>query len=439
MNTLLSRDTPVPFEFLINGTFLRTSLDEYLTTHGISAETTLEVEYVRAQLPPSTAASYEHDDWVSAVDVLSGTSPAGGLWASKQATLTNGEARILSASYDGLLRLWDLSGNIVATSPANTAATSSGVTSILSAKFISPTTVVSAGFDARVRIWDYAETNSASGTFAPRVDFHAHTHAVNALAVDGPTSRILSASADGTAALFSSILTSSTPAAPANLLPRPVAKRRKIVSSAPSNVRTAGASQLLTGHTASVTSIIFAPRDASVAYTTSSDRTLRTWDLETGACVTTLTPCGPHTGLSAVAGMKALGLLAIGHVGRAVALVDPRALGGQRSAQASLVGHKGAITGIAAAPEGKGEYGLVSSSLDGTCRVWDVRSTRSALEGGLGAEESGKVGEASYVVKRAALGGEQGGKGGGKVFGVVWDGEVGIVSGGEDGRVQIDR
>jgi len=54
-------------------------------------------------------------------------------------------------------------------------------------------------------------------------------------------------------------------------------------------------------------------------------------------------------------------------------------------------------------------------------------------------EEGGKVGEASYVVRRAALGGEEGGSKGGKVFGVVWDHEVGIVSGGEDGQVQVDR
>jgi len=431
----------VPFEFLINGTFLRTSLDDYLTTHGISAETTLDIEYVRAQLPPSTAASYQHDDWVSAVDVLSPSSPVGG-WAAGSSPVTSSEARILSASYDGLLRLWDLSGNVIATSSASEAPALTSVTSLLSAKFLSPTSVVSAGFDSRVRIWDYTESNTgASSTFTPRVDFLAHAHAINSLAVHGPTSRILSGSADGSAALFSSKLSSSTPAAPAHLLPRLSTKRRKVAAPAVS-VRTAGAILHLTGHTAPVTSVIFSPRDASVAYTVSSDRTLRTWDLETGASVATLTPCGPHTALSALAGMKALSLLAVGHVGRAIALVDPRAAGGQRSSQASLVGHKGAISAVAAAPEGS-DYGLVSSSFDGTCRVWDVRSTRSALDGisgvGTGLEEGGKVGEASYVVRRAALGGEEGGSKGGKVFGVVWDHEVGIVSGGEDGQVQVDR
>ncbi|CAG8106357.1 unnamed protein product [Penicillium nalgiovense] len=30
VNNLLSSEKPIPFEFLINGTFLRTSIDEYL-------------------------------------------------------------------------------------------------------------------------------------------------------------------------------------------------------------------------------------------------------------------------------------------------------------------------------------------------------------------------------------------------------------------------
>jgi len=67
---------PVPLEFLVNGQFLRTSLDEYLTQNGISAETTLNVEYVKALIPPLHVASYEHDDWVSAVDVLSNSARA---------------------------------------------------------------------------------------------------------------------------------------------------------------------------------------------------------------------------------------------------------------------------------------------------------------------------------------------------------------------------
>jgi ribosome biogenesis protein YTM1 len=51
------------------------------------------------------------------------------------------------------------------------------------------------------------------------------------------------------------------------------------------------------------------------------------------------------------------------------------------------------------------------------------------------------VGESVYVVERESRKGEKkpvGGEGV-KVFGVAWDSEMGIVSAGEDKRVQINR
>ena len=86
MNRLLETERPLPLEFLVNGQFLRTSLDEFLTQNGISAETTLSVEYVKALIPPLYVSSYEHDDWVSSVDVLSQSSKAA-QWTGQQLSL----------------------------------------------------------------------------------------------------------------------------------------------------------------------------------------------------------------------------------------------------------------------------------------------------------------------------------------------------------------
>lgn len=76
---------------------------------------------------------------------------------------------------------------------------------------------------------------------------------------------------------------------------------------------------------------------------------------------------------------------------------------------------------------------MVSGSHDGTCRIWDVRSSKS--------EKDGIVGESMYAISRESQKGE-GRKVGGegvKVFGVCWDRDVGIVSVGEDKSVQINR
>ena len=88
---MLDTTSPIPFDFLINGTFLRTTLDEYLTSKGLSSETTVELQYVRSLIPPLFEASFEHDDWVSSVDVLSNSSPAG-TWGSTNVVL--GQERI---------------------------------------------------------------------------------------------------------------------------------------------------------------------------------------------------------------------------------------------------------------------------------------------------------------------------------------------------------
>jgi len=101
----------------------------------------------------------------------------------------------------------------------------------------------------------------------------------------------------------------------------------------------------------------------------------------------------------------------------------------------TLRGHTNKVVSIVPDPESN--YGLVSASHDGTCRVWDLRSSRQGTKD----EGSGVVGEAVYVVERESMrdlkrpvAGE-----GIKVFGVAWDRDVGIVSAGEDKRVQVNR
>ena len=200
VNNLLGSEKPIPFEFLINGSFLRTSIDEYLTANGISAETTLEIEYIRALIPPLHIASFQHDDWVSATDVLSATS-APTSWASG-ATFAKGQERILSGSYDGLLRVWNMSSEVIATSPA---ATEGGHTaSIKAAKFVSPNQIASAGLDRTVRLWKYTEDDEGfSGKIYPQLDLYGHKAGVDSLAVHAPSHRLLTGSSDNTVGLWS--------------------------------------------------------------------------------------------------------------------------------------------------------------------------------------------------------------------------------------------
>lgn len=427
MNNLLGNEKPVPFEFLINGTFLRTSIDDYLTANGISAETTLEVEYVRALIPPLHVASFQHDDWVSSVDVLSATSPAAS-WASS--TISQGQERILSGSYDGLLRVWNMSSQTIAISPSATDGGHSA--SIKAAKFVNPTQIASAGLDRTVRLWKYSEGDGGfSATISPQLELYGHKAGISSLAVHAPSNRILSASSDHSVGFWST-KKSDAPAAPENLVASGSlrgSKRRKLNSSV--SVPQRGPLALLSSHAAPVSAAIFDSKDSTVGYSASWDHSLRTWDLVTAALVDTRTTS--HSLLS-LEHLPEHHLVAAGTSARHITLIDPRASATTVSAM-TLRGHTNAVVSLARDPHST--YGLISGSHDGTCRIWDIRSTKT--------DKDGVVGESMYSITRKSLeeegradskrvGGE-----GVKVFSVCWDKTVGIVSAGEDKRIQINR
>ncbi|ODH50971.1 ribosome biogenesis protein YTM1 [Paracoccidioides brasiliensis] len=420
VNNLLGSEKPIPLEFLINGVYLRTSIDEYLTENGISTETTLDVEYVRALVPPLHVASFQHDDWISAVDVLSGTSVFGG------GSINAGQERILSASYDGLLRIWNMSSETIAVSPS--AGVGGHTASIRSARMLSPNQIVSSGLDRTVRLWKYSESEDGfSASIIPQLELYGHRGSVDSIAIHAKSNRILSASADH-AVGFWSTKKSDSPAAPENLLPSNTSrssKRRKLNSSV--SVPQRGPLALLKSHTAPVSAAIFDAKDPTVGYSTSWDHSLRTWDLVTGALVDTRT--ASHSLLSVVH-LPELSLLAAGTSARHITLIDPRASATTVSAL-TLRGHTNAVVCLARDPNST--HGLISGSHDGTCRIWDVRSTKT--------DKDGVMGESIYSIPRKSVegAGKRVGGEGAKVFDVCWDKSVGIVSAGEDKMLQINR
>lgn len=115
INSLLSLSPPLPFEFLVGGELLRGSLGEALEASGASLEQTVDVEYVRAVLPPSERPPARQEDWTAAL----ATVPLGwrDAWevpaAAAAAAIGDGDGdaatpfgAVLSASFDGRARLW---------------------------------------------------------------------------------------------------------------------------------------------------------------------------------------------------------------------------------------------------------------------------------------------------------------------------------------------
>lgn len=411
VNNLRTTEDRVPLQFLINGQFLRTTVDDFLTAHGISAETTLPVEVVRALLPPTYIASFEHDDWVSSVDVLP----------------SDAQARIVSGSYDGLLRAWDATqGTLLATSES-----SGHASSVKSVRCLSGNKLVSGGSDRTVRVWKYSEDEKS---IRSTLELYGHRSGVESVEVNAATSRILSASSDHTIGLWSSS-SSSSPEAPASLLPSASTaanKRRKRSKSDTSHAPQRGPLSMMEGHTDVASAAIFKLEDATVAYSSSWDHTVRTWDLTTSKQVDSKTTMHP---LLCLTEMRGVSLLATGSSARHITLIDPRASASKVSAM-TLRGHSNAVVSLAQDPSSN--FSLVSGSHDGSCRIWDIRSVRPSADG----QQEGQTGESLYVFHRESLGdgkkNPEGGKGV-KVFDVRWDKDMGIISASEDKRVQINR
>jgi len=70
INKVLKSPTPVPFDFLINGEVLRTSLEAWVKKNrGGDEEGTIDVEYVRSVMPPEEVGRVEQEDWVSGLSL----------------------------------------------------------------------------------------------------------------------------------------------------------------------------------------------------------------------------------------------------------------------------------------------------------------------------------------------------------------------------------
>ena len=67
VNETLELEKHIPFDFVINGTLLRTSLSEYMSENGLSTENTVEVEYVPIIGKPEEKSSEDLPDWVSGI------------------------------------------------------------------------------------------------------------------------------------------------------------------------------------------------------------------------------------------------------------------------------------------------------------------------------------------------------------------------------------
>ena len=416
VNNLLSHEKPVPFDFIINGAYLRTSLDQFLSENGISSETIVDAQFAPAQKIPQYVASYQHDDWVSAVDVL-----------PSRLAKTN-QPRILSASYDGLLRVWNSSSEVMAVSSGKEMGGHS--MHIKDARWISPSEIVSVGFDRVTRIWTYKESDDGlSATLSPRLHLYGHRSLINAVTVREHKAghRLLTASSDQTIGLWST-KKSESPEAPEELLTKTTmveGKKRKLNPAV--TVAQRGPLAMLKGHSDQVSGVIFDANDPDVAYSSSWDQTMRTWHLPSASVVDTRTT---NSALFCIHQLPKMHLVAAGTAGADIKMIDPRASASAVTAMV-LKGHRNTVVCLASDPSS--DYILASGSRDGTCKIFDLRNTKQS--------QDGVTSQSLYTLQRHSLGGKAAAPvaSGAQIHGLCWDEEIGLLSAGEDKAIDIHR
>ena len=88
INHLLQSDSPIDFDFIINGSLLRSSLLQYLELQKLSNEDILSIQYMPAIHLPPDSQSVELPSWIGSLN-------------------SNMEGSILAGCYDGQIQIFD--------------------------------------------------------------------------------------------------------------------------------------------------------------------------------------------------------------------------------------------------------------------------------------------------------------------------------------------
>lgn len=345
VNHLLNTATPKPFDFLVDDLFLRSSLEKYMTQHGVSEESVLTLEYVEALPQPEKKRETNHPDWVSAVAVADDV--------------------IVTGCYDGHVRVYDVMGDCKAALKAHHGAVK-GVSVQAIAGAASEYLVATSGKDQSGQLWVYS---AATKQISAAAAFTGHLNSVDAVALRASGEHALTGSWDNTVRVWdtSAALSASTNSS-SDAQPK---KKQKSSASGASAVtfRQLEAEIVLVGHTSYVTGVAFHPQHAHQVVSGASDRSVRVWDLTTHSCAQTLTGNRAITDIS----VNADGLVLSAHPDHCVRLWDPRAQqAGETVVQRTFSSHKEWVSAVAWHPTTATLF--ASASYDGTVKLWDARS-----------------------------------------------------------------
>ncbi|KAK8631658.1 hypothetical protein V6N13_028440 [Hibiscus sabdariffa] len=330
-----------PFDFLIDGELVRMPLEEFLLAKGITAEKTLEIEYIRAVAPRREEEPCLHDDWVSAVD---GSSPR----------------FILTGCYDGLGRVWKQAGQCTHMLEGHTGVVSS--VSIVNSEGTDSAIVATASKDQTLRLWKFDAEDSSDQPARLRAFkiLRGHNASVHSVAAKTSGDMVCSGSWDCTINLWR---TNDTDIDGDTVS----IKKRKVNNTDEESQSEGEAVSTLVGHTQCVSSVVW-PQHETI-YSASWDHSVRKWDVETGKDLSDIF-CGKVLNCIDVGG-EGLALIAVGGSDPILRIWDPR----KPETSAPVFQFSSHSSWISACKwHNWSSVHLLSSSYDGKVMLWDLRT-----------------------------------------------------------------
>jgi len=323
------------FDFLIEGEYLRTSLQEYVKAKSVSAETVLRIEYTLRQDAPELTQSLLHNDWVSSVDILKG--------------------KILSGSYDNTVKVWNTNGECLATIEGHTMAVRKVV-------WNGPDSFISASQDQTAVVWKYEEDGSCHAVHMCK----GHTRSVDCLAVNSSGEKFASGSWDKMIKIWEAGVDTT-----AGNEDEAEAKRVCKTGEEKNLKQVRTPLQTYSGHKEPVSGLLWS--DEHELMSCGWDHCIRLWDTVTGTNKHTIT--GNKVVLD-ISYSQQNNLLASGGADKFIRLFDVRASGDV--VHKMLTSHDGWVSGVDWSPNN--ENLLVSGGYDCSVKLWDVRCVNEPLD-----------------------------------------------------------